>query len=48
MGDAFSVPFILSCISSIYFTLAILKHPFCSKIRYFGRLSSLLLSIYFT
>ena len=41
------VMFLLHNINSTYFILAILKHPFCGKIRYFGRLSSLLLSIYF-
>ena len=41
------VMFLLHNINSIYLTLAILKHPFCGKIRYFGRLRSLLLSIYF-
>ena len=29
--------FLLHNNNSIYFTLAILKHPFCGKIRYFGQ-----------
>ena len=38
------VKFLLHNINSIYFTLAVLKQPFCGKFRHFGRLSSLLLS----